>query len=625
MDSPLESILSLVYDVPSTTQSVQDSIDDAYKNGYGLISYPLVESQHDTPKLIASNSLSDVPFKYSANTNSVIFQSVYGKLSPWLTFNVTESNTAQYSAQCIELLQHELDWALHLGIYSVILPSPSHSKNESTELKTSDSDDTGLELAVQYASAIISAFKSRGQMTGIIPISFSSNGWKLWKTLSRLLRDIKTVRPALVIEQNVPSKELVQQWFAEGVQIFFLSENVFLSNKKGFPVLSKAHQKLLHRFLRWTDTTIMVSTSGTKKVKKRYAQYLEHLRSNTKALSSMESDAKPFWDILQSPLQPLTHNLEYATYETFESDPVKYTQYEAAIERCLIDLRQQKKGKDSKESFVLMVLGAGRGPLVSAALRASESTGVGIKLYAIEKNPHAVVILRNKNKTEWNSCVQIVAQDMREWKYGEKAHVVISELLGSFGDNELSPECLNGAQRVLRDDGISIPCKYTAYLCPITNNSVHSRLTRKPTDFETPYVIHLLRHALLSKEIKKCWSFEHPTDATGATATHKYCKLTFDINKDSIIHGFSGYFDTVLYKDVLLSIHPQNASKDMFSWFPIYFPLINPIPCKQKDTITVCMARKSDKKCMWYEWCVIHPVVTQIHNVNHRSYQVDLQ
>eukprot|EP01083_Nonionella_stella_P290440 988251_1 len=192
----------MVYDVPNTTHSVQESIDDAYKNGYGLISFPLVESQHDTPKLIASNSLSDVPFKYSTDSSSAIFQSVYGKLSPWLAFNVTKTNTAQYVAQCIELLHHELDWALHLGIYGVILPSPSGNSN--TEHKTSDNDDTDFdEIAVQYASAIVSAFESRGQMTGIIPISFSSKGWKLWKALSILLRDIKTVRPALVIEQNV--------------------------------------------------------------------------------------------------------------------------------------------------------------------------------------------------------------------------------------------------------------------------------------------------------------------------------------------------------------------------------------------------------------------------------------
>jgi len=46
---------------------------------------------------------------------------------------------------------------------------------------------------------------------------------------------------------------------------------------------------------------------------------------------------------------------------------------------------------------------------------------------------------------------QVVSEDMRRWKPphpDDKADIVVSELLGSFGDNELSPECLDGAQVV---------------------------------------------------------------------------------------------------------------------------------------------------------------------------------
>jgi protein arginine N-methyltransferase 5 len=39
---------------------------------------------------------------------------------------------------------------------------------------------------------------------------------------------------------------------------------------------------------------------------------------------------------------------------------------------------------------------------------------------------------------------------MRDWISPEKADILISELLGSFGDNELSPECLDGAQKFLK-------------------------------------------------------------------------------------------------------------------------------------------------------------------------------
>jgi type II protein arginine methyltransferase len=39
---------------------------------------------------------------------------------------------------------------------------------------------------------------------------------------------------------------------------------------------------------------------------------------------------------------------------------------------------------------------------------------------------------------------------MRSLALPESADIVVSELLGSFGDNELSPECLDGAMRFLK-------------------------------------------------------------------------------------------------------------------------------------------------------------------------------
>ena len=50
----------------------------------------------------------------------------------------------------------------------------------------------------------------------------------------------------------------------------------------------------------------------------------------------------------------------------------------------------------------------------------------------------------------WGDQVTIVSTDMREWQAPEKADIIISELLGSFGDNELSPECLDGVTKFLK-------------------------------------------------------------------------------------------------------------------------------------------------------------------------------
>lgn len=63
---------------------------------------------------------------------------------------------------------------------------------------------------------------------------------------------------------------------------------------------------------------------------------------------------------------------------------------------------------------------------------------------------HLCFRLENWQFEEWGSQVTVVSSDMREWVAPEKADIIVSELLGSFADNELSPECLDGAQHFLK-------------------------------------------------------------------------------------------------------------------------------------------------------------------------------
>ena len=99
--------------------------------------------------------------------------------------------------------------------------------------------------------------------------------------------------------------------------------------------------------------------------------------------------AQGYEDFLQFPLQPLMDNLESQTYEIFEKDPVKYTEYQRAMYLAILD----KVPFEEKETKVLtlMVVGAGRGPLVRAALVAAEKADRKVRVYAVEKNPNAVV------------------------------------------------------------------------------------------------------------------------------------------------------------------------------------------------------------------------------------------
>ena len=58
--------------------------------------------------------------------------------------------------------------------------------------------------------------------------------------------------------------------------------------------------------------------------------------------------------------------------------------------------------------------------------------------------------LQERKAIEWGDAVDIIYGDMRTINVPEQADIMVSELLGSFGDNELSPECLDGAMRFLK-------------------------------------------------------------------------------------------------------------------------------------------------------------------------------
>ncbi|VDP30074.1 unnamed protein product [Soboliphyme baturini] len=97
-----------------------------------------------------------------------------------------------------------------------------------------------------------------------------------------------------------------------------------------------------------------------------------------------------------------------------------------------------------------MVLGAGRGPLVTVCLESADVLNCKINMFAIEKNPCAIITLNSLNETKWDNRVTVVCSDMRDFYPGIKADIIVSELLGSFGDNELSPECLDGALHLFK-------------------------------------------------------------------------------------------------------------------------------------------------------------------------------
>ncbi len=68
----------------------------------------------------------------------------------------------------------------------------------------------------------------------------------------------------------------------------------------------------------------------------------------------------------------------------------------------------------------------------------------------------------------------------------------------------------------------------------------------------------------------------------------RHAKLEFVAEMNQLLHGFAGYFDAKLFEtEIVLSILPTNHTENMFSWFPIYFPVNTPIRVEQGTKIVL--------------------------------------
>ncbi|KAF2637129.1 Skb1 methyltransferase [Massarina eburnea CBS 473.64] len=557
------------------------------------------------------------------------------------------------------------------------------------------------------------------------------SAWDAWNTVRSICRYHNRLSVALDVPRRLPASTLQSRWYSEPLRLLQIPASSFQVNARGSYVLSKAHQLFIFRCLRlksppWilladvgpipgVDDPDMIMTYATghispgagddvpssrssmsasptpaeaaqmSKVRKGsyndptpHLSYLRFLHRNQPQKTLLERFGGGFQDYLQSPLQPLTDNLESITYEVFEKDPIKYAWYEQAIAQALHDWKGQQKTTSSEDdAVVIAVVGSGRGPLVTRALNASEKTGIPVKVYAIEKNPNAYVLLLRHNADTWGGKVTVVKTDMRAWKgparsdgtFG-KVDILVSELLGSFADNELSPECLDGVQHVLNPEhGISIPSSYTAHFTPLSTPKIWADLFSRstsidPSSFDIPWVVMLSQFDYLSIQpgqpeappqlsngtkmnqfnleaplqplVETAWEFVHPlppsvleqsnirrggsalgggggfTGGDGANEhNYRFCKITFPIQEQGVCHGLGGYFETVLYSGsegpVELSTNPitmEDKSKDMISWFPIFFPLKTPLHLPAGSEMEVSMWRQTDDRKVWYEWLV---------------------
>lgn len=380
---------------------------------------------------------SDMQLSFSHWNNSFI-----GKMSPWIDVDCSHHSLRTASEK---VFFEELEWALHLNLKVTVLPSMNGNVFTNyarciMKFIENGSSNRNMQLWIPVESLSVSLGDSK-----------EDDGWSRWNKLKSQLPTNFQIKVILKLDQESAlyyhsHEKHVKRWIAEPLKAVVLPTTLFVMNNENYPVLLKPLQELIRMFLYYSIGIVVNGKSyHQSKSLLPYTQYIHFLKHQVEQTLTMEeSFSRSFWDILQCPLQPLADNLESQTYEIFEQDPVKYVSYEKAIMRGFIYLLQQHSAQIPKtfgtklNPVVAMIVGAGRGPLVAAAISAAHKMNINVKIYAIEKNPHAIVALRNRLKTENWTNVKIVREDMRTWKPTELGDMLISELLGSFGGISLS-------------------------------------------------------------------------------------------------------------------------------------------------------------------------------------------
>lgn len=156
-----------------------------------------------------------------------------------------------------------------------------------------------------------------------------SSTWEMWDVIrticgynprltlskSNLVRCVVKLIHQSALDLSLPlplSLGVLSRWTAEPCYQIFLPATSFISNAKGYPVLTKATQGFLRNAFKHSPTVLLARTKANVHQNGghlAYSQYVRHLERTSPASvaakqpGTLENFAKGYWDYLQAPLQ----------------------------------------------------------------------------------------------------------------------------------------------------------------------------------------------------------------------------------------------------------------------------------------------------------------------------------
>ena len=365
-------------------------------------------------------------------------------------------------------------------------------------------------------------------------------------------------------------------WRSEAVRALVIPTRLFVSPADGSPSLTSFHLAIVHSFLLLHNIKVFIRPGGLYSSSTdidSLRPYIDYVRDLYHTLLVGKAEILPA--LLFPPSQPLRDHLSPSAYQSFELDKHKYADYQAAVMRYI---RYRQSFEDGPDTYVVAIVGCGHGPLIDVTIDAVRNCGTitgrthgtvwmcdfkfyciitsiffsftssfvfpsldssfhrnncALRVYAVEKNPAVLKALQERcakhiKNHQGEVEISVVVEDMRTWQPPEQFDILLSEMLGDFGDNELSPECLAGPEKFLKRHGVSVPQAYTSFLCPVSCGKLYELIPKdgegEKRYKERMYSFHVDYFKTLD-DAKPVFTFQHP-HLSGMKTSHSLAKYT---------------------------------------------------------------------------------------------------
>ena len=263
----------------------------------------------------------------------------------------------------------------------------------------------------------------------------------------------------------------------------------------------------------------------------------------------------------------------YENYYQMLSDKVRMNAFRKAIFKTV------------KQGDIVVDMGAGTGLLGIWAIQAGAS-----KVYAIEKTDSIELA---KEIAKANNClekIEFINKNSMNVELPERANVLISETLGSFGIDENTIQFTNDARdRFLLEGGSLIPQSIELFIAPANDANIYDKIDfwRHIPEIDFSPAFELFSKKIMIESISSETLLSKPTSIGIVNLSKSMdeifsARIYMKIEKAGTIHGVAGWFRTILCDDIEIITSPDEPETH---WKQAFFPFRNSIDVIAGDVL----------------------------------------